>query len=127
MSPIFPSHQSEQAGLVSQVTISPDGTRAAGIVTSSSGAGTPQDGLIEQALPSGAEIITPIPGSTVLGWTSGDGVLLEQNFVDAADRYYTGFLIWVALAGASEAQLVETINVTSQTGRPITFAPVSPL
>lgn len=123
VSVLFPTHQSQQAGIASDVRISPDGTMAVGIVASSSGA---QYSVVEQALPAGSETTTAIPtAADVLGWTTGDSVLMYQNLLDHANEYTAGSLVWIVRSGASQPELVETIHATSEAGRPVEFAPPS--
>lgn len=119
---IFPSHQSQQTG---GVTISPDGKTAAGITSISYIPG--QDSLVQQALPAGPELTSPIPGPAGdpgLGWTAtGNGILLRQQLLDSTN-HLGATRIFVAPVGSGDApHLVETIAVTSQMQQPITFAP----
>ncbi len=127
---IFPTHQAAPTGGgVASVTISPDGKTAAGITGHDYG--STHLSLTQQALPSGNEITGPIPGvrpqatAYVLGWTAGGSILVREQQLDSAGQDGPTHIYAVAVGSADAPHLVETIQVTSQSGQPVTFAPTS--
>ena len=113
---IFPSYQSHDGSspaLVDEPSIAPDGKDTASLMSG------PANGyqVVQQALPSGNELLTALPAASagqayqIVGWTAQpSGILVQQLPTGAGVPPLTTSIYFVPLAEPGAAQLVETIG-----------------
>jgi hypothetical protein len=109
---IFPSYQSQTGSgpaLFDELSIAPDGKNAASLTNSNQ--------VVQQALPSGSELLTALPAARtgqayqIGGWTARPLCLLVQELPTGAGAPpRTTRIYFVPFGEPGAAQLVETIG-----------------
>jgi hypothetical protein len=109
---IFPSYQSQTGtgpALFDELSIAPDGKDAASLTNSNQ--------VVQQALPSGHELLTALPAARagqayqLVGWTAQPpGIFVQELPTGAGTPPVTTRIYFVPLGEPAAAQLVETIG-----------------